>query len=218
MPRYDCVLYDFDGTLADSVPLIIMNQEMAYERVLGRCDRSKEDLKSYIGRPLGDTFAMHDPDTAQKLLEAYLEINIRLLNEGKLALFDGVEEEIQKLKAAGIKQGIVSSKRRESLDISLKNMGFMDFFDVLITKEDTEKHKPDPEPIVRCSEILGIPVDRMVYVGDARVDIECAKNTGCGSILVDWSLMDKEDILKLTPDYVIKEMRELSCIIFDGEL
>ena len=95
MARFDCVLYDFDGTLADSVPLIIKNQVMAYEKVLGRCDRTEEDLKSYIGRPLVDTFAMHDPNTAQKLLEAYLEINIKLLNDGSLALFDGVREELQ---------------------------------------------------------------------------------------------------------------------------
>ena len=218
MAGYDCVLYDFDGTLADSVPLIIKNQVMAYEKVIGRCDRTEEDLKSFIGRPLVDTFAMHDPDTAQRLLEAYLEINIKLLNDDSLELFDGVMEELRALKKAGIKQGIVSSKRRESLDISLRNKGLTDFFDVLITKEDTKEHKPDPEPIVKCSEILGIPVDRMMYVGDAKVDIECAKNTGCASVFVDWSLMDKDEILRLSPDYIIKEMRELSCIIFDGEL
>ena len=218
MRRYDCVLYDFDGTLADSVPLIIENQIMAYEAVLGSCDRSEEDLKRYIGLPLTETFSMYDSETAERLLKAYLDINLRMLEEDRLSFFDGVEEELRRLKKAGIKQGIVSSKRRDSLDITLKLKGYDDFFDITITKEDTKAHKPEAEPLLKCSRILKIPPKRIIYVGDAAGDILCAKNAGCASVFVDWSLMDKEEIIKAAPTYVIKEMKQLSCIINGVEL
>ena len=79
--KYKCVLYDFDGTLADSVPVIILNQRMAYEEVMGYCPRTDEDLKSYIGLPLTDTFAMHDEVTQKKLLESYQKINLDMLRK-----------------------------------------------------------------------------------------------------------------------------------------
>lgn len=216
--KYKCVLYDFDGTLADSVPLIILNQQMAYEEVMGHCPRTEDDLRSYIGLPLVDTFAMHDKDTAAKLLESYLRINLELLHKDMIPLFVGVEEELAKLKKMGVLQGIMSAKRRTSLDITLNLKGYSDFFDLLVTKEDTEKHKPDPEPYLYCAKKLGIKPSEMIYVGDAKGDILGAQNAGVDSVFVEWSRMPKEEILELKPTYVIKEMKELSCIISGSEL
>ena len=67
MSKYDLVLYDLDGTLWDSIPLIMECYKKAYDVVLGGTDRSDDDLQSYIGRPLGDTFSMHDDETRDKL-------------------------------------------------------------------------------------------------------------------------------------------------------
>ncbi|MBO7452556.1 MAG: HAD family hydrolase [Clostridiales bacterium] len=216
--KYKCVLYDFDGTLADSVPVILLNQQMAYEEVMGHCPRTVEDLRSYIGLPLVDTFAMHDKETADKLLESYLRINLELLHKDMIPFFDGVEEELHELKKMGVMQGIMSAKRRTSLDITLDLKGYSDFFDLLVTKEDTEKHKPDPEPYLYCAEKLGIKPSEMIYVGDAIGDILGAKNAGVDSVFVEWSSMPKKEILDLKPTYVIKEMKELSCIIHGSEL
>ena len=216
--RYKCVLYDFDGTIGDSVPCIIKSQQMAYEKVLGKCDRSFENLLSYVGRPLIDTFSMHDGETCKKLMDTYSEINLGFLKRGDVGFFPGVREELLKLKEMGVKQGIVSSKRRSSLMLTLDNLGFSDFFDILLTKEDTVLHKPDPAPLILACETLGVEISDMIYVGDARVDIECARNAGADQVFVEWSIMPREDILKLKPTYVISEMKELSCIISDGEL
>ena len=113
--KYDCILYDFDGTLADSVPLIIDSFQKTYKEVLGRCDRTYEDLLSYIGLPLMVSFERHDKETAKKLFDAYLRINYEALANGEIDLFDGVMDELQRLKDMGIKQGIVTSKRRKSI-------------------------------------------------------------------------------------------------------
>lgn len=217
-PLYDCVLYDFDGTLANSLPIIIKSQVEAYEKVLGRCDRSYEDLRSYVGLPLVDTFSMHDDETRDKLLEAYFESNFKYLYSDAIDLFDGVMDELQKLKDMGVKQGIVSSKRRVSLDVTLKAKGLEDFFDVLITKEDTTRHKPDPDPLFLAADRVGVDIKRTMYVGDAIGDIKSAINAGAASVFVNWSDMPHKEILDLRPTYVIDEMKELSCIIFNSEL
>ena len=81
MSKYDLVLYDLDGTLWDSIPLIMECYKKAYDVVLGGTDRSDDDLQSYIGRPLGDTFSMHDDETRDKLVKTYLEINCARLKE-----------------------------------------------------------------------------------------------------------------------------------------
>ena len=74
--KYDCILYDFDGTLADTVPSILKSYKLAYQEVLGECNRTDEDLLSYIGLPLYRCFEMHDEDIATKLFDAYLKINM----------------------------------------------------------------------------------------------------------------------------------------------
>ena len=81
MNKYDLVLYDLDGTLWDSVPLIMESLKKAYDIVLGGTDRTDADLMSYIGKPLGDTFSMHDEETKARLTEAYLEYNCARMRE-----------------------------------------------------------------------------------------------------------------------------------------
>lgn len=216
--KYDCILYDFDGTLADTVPLIIQSFEEAYTEVLGRCDRSREDLLKYIGLPLMASFERHDEETANKLFDAYLRINCAHLANNEVDLFDGVLDELKRLKKLGVKQGIVTSKRRDSLMVTIELMGLEKFFDVFVVKDDTQKHKPDPEPIYYASEKLGIPTNRILYVGDAIGDIKCAINSGCDSAFVSWSVMPKDEIMALEPTYVLKEIEDLSCIINSQEL
>lgn len=216
--RYDCILYDFDGTLADSIPMILQSQIEAYEKVLGKCDRTYEDLLSYVGLPLIDTFSMHDDKTRDALLEAYTEINGRYLHADVIPLFEGVREELYKIKEMGVKQGIVSSKRKMSLEITLKAKKLEDVFDILVTKEDTKIHKPEAEPLLYTVRKLGVDLKKTMYVGDAIGDIRCAKNAGMDSVFVSWSAMPHKEILDLKPTYVINEMKELSCIISNTEL
>ncbi len=212
--KYEAILYDFDGTLADSVPWIMESFKAAYEVVLGRCERTDEDLKSYIGLPLIQTFEMHDDETRDKLFYEYLRQNEKFLRGNKIELFPGVIEELKKLKKAGVRQGIVTSKRAESLQISLDAMELNDFFEIVVTKESTKEHKPSGAPLIYAASKLKIDdLSSILYVGDAKGDIMCAKNAGCASCMVSWSEMPMDEIMKLQPDYLIKEMSELSCII-----
>ena len=200
MNKYDLILYDLDGTIWDSIPLIMKCFKLAYLDVFGQCDRSDEDLKSYIGRPLPDTFAMHDAKTSEALLEAYLAHNSVLLENDEIPLFDGVISELRKIRDLGIPQGFVTSKRTLSAGITLRLKGLDNFFDVGICKEDTENHKPLPDPIVTAAKRVQITdMSRVIYIGDALVDAICARNACVDFALVEWSQMDKEKIIAAAP-------------------
>lgn len=200
MNKYGLILYDLDGTIWDSIPLIMKCFKLAYLDVFGRCDRSDEDLKSYIGRPLPDTFAMHDPKTSEALLKAYFTHNGALLENDEIPLFDGVISEMHKIRDLGIPQGFVTSKRTVSAGITLRLKGLDNFFDIGICKEDTESHKPNPDPIITAAKAVNITdMSRVIYIGDALVDALCAKNAGTDFALVEWSQMDKEKIIAAAP-------------------
>jgi pyrophosphatase PpaX len=200
MNNYNLILYDLDGTIWDSVPLIVRCFKYAYMEVFGHCDRSDEDLKSYIGRSLGETFAMHDKQTAQDLLDSYLSFNRKCLEKDEIPLFDGVLDELQKIKSLGIPQGCVTSKRSESALTTLRLKKLEDFFDIYVFKEATDRHKPCAEPLIFAANKLGITdMSRVIYIGDALPDAQCAANAGADFALVEWSEMDREAVLAAAP-------------------
>ena len=217
--KIDLVLYDLDGTIQDSVPLIVESFQKAYEIVLGKCERSVEDLKSYIGRPLRDSFARHDKETADKLTEAYLEYNMKRMKEGAISLFPGIADSLAKLQAQGIRQGIVTAKRRSSAMVTIEQLDIAKYFETMVFGEDTVRSKPYGDPIVEGAKRSGITdMKRVLYVGDAASDLLSAKDCGALFALVGWTMMPVDEIKKLGPDYVLSSLDDISCIIENTEL
>ena len=219
MSKYDLVLYDLDGTLWDSIPLIMESLKKAYEIVLGGTDRSDEDLMSYIGKPLGDTFAMHDNETKNRLTEAYLEYNCARMRENVIPLFPGVCDFLSKIQASGVMQGVVTSKRESSAMITIDLLELGGYFDTMVFREATERAKPHGDPLVEAAKRLEITdMSRVLYVGDAVPDILSARDAGADFALVGWTKMPREELERLGPDYIIEVPELLPCIIKGSEL
>lgn len=200
MKDIDLILYDLDGTIWDSIPVILDSFRHAYVEVFGRCDRTDEDFKSYIGRPLPETFSMHDEETSEKLLNAYLEHNHKLLEQDIIELFPNVMDDLIRIREMGYRQGVVTSKRIYSAGTTLRHKKLDEFFDVCVCKEHTEHHKPEAEPLIYAANQLGITdMSKVVYVGDALPDALCAKNAGARFALVSWSDMDIPMIMNEAP-------------------
>ena len=219
MSKYDLVLYDLDGTLWDSIPLIMECYKKAYDVVLGGTDRSDDDLQSYIGRPLGDTFSMHDDETRDKLVKTYLEINCARLKENAIPIFPGVYDFLAKIRTSGVKQGIVTSKRESSAMITIDLLELEGYFDVKVFREATERAKPHGDPLIEAARRAGITdMSRVLYVGDAVPDVLSAHDAGTDFALVGWTKMSREELDSLGPDYVIEVPEQLPCIIKGSEL
>lgn len=209
--RYSAVLYDLDGTLTDSIPLIMNCFHLAYMDVMGEVPRTDEDLMSYIGKPLIATFAdNHDEDTARRLFDSYLRINEQMLRNDELPFFDGIIDSLIRLHEAGVRQGIVTSKRRESLMITIRLHNLEYLFEQITVCEDTEEHKPSGDPLLYSAEKMGIEdMSSILYVGDAVVDYRSAINAGSDFALVDWTRMDKEEFKRYGSPRIIKSLDEL---------
>ena len=219
MSKYDLVLYDLDGTLWDSIPLIMECYKKAYDNVLGGTDRTDEDLMSYIGRPLGDTFSMHDDETKERLVNAYLEYNCGRLKENAIPIFPGVYDFLSEIQASGVKQGIVTSKRESSAMITISLLGLGRYFDTMVFREATERAKPHGDPLIEAAKRMGITdMNRVLYVGDAVPDILSAGDAGADFALVGWTRMPRTEIESLKPDYIVDVPEQLPCIIKGSEL
>lgn len=216
--QYDCVLYDLDGTIIDSVPAILESFRRAFIEVLGE-EAPQEYLLSTIGLPLGAAFAPYEPQKVREALhEAYLRHNGDLLPL-TAKTFPGMEAALRKIQALGIPQGIVTSKRREPASFALEKLGFTSYFDLIVCREDTQQHKPNPEPLWLAAEKLGLSdYSRILYVGDSIHDLICASNAGIPAVAVDWTAMPKDQLREASPAFWINEPMEISCILQGTEL
>lgn len=215
--KYDAILYDFDGTLVDSIPMIVESFHIAYAEVLG-IKKDEEELKKTIGLPLWTAFEEYDHETRTALHEVYRRANKNLLETG-IKEFPGVEAMLETVKQAGIPQGVVTSKRKNSALFTMKQFRMESYFDVFVSREDTEEHKPHPAPLLLAAKQLNIEeMSRIVYVGDSIHDIKTAQAAGAVSVGVGWTRMPIKDLKALAPIFWLDTPDQISCILNDSTL
>ena len=199
-------LFDFDGTLVDTTDLIYQSMRHATGEVLGR-EISRDVLMANVGQPLPRQMELLSTEHAEALLDSY-----RLHNEANhdalIREFPGVEESLARLKAAGVRVGVVTSKRRFSVDLALKNVpGLGGVVDQWVTMEDTTQHKPRPEPLLKGLELLGnVPREQAAYVGDSPFDVAAAKAAGVESIAVSWGAFSEDALRAAEPDHLVPDL------------
>lgn len=187
MKIYDTYLFDADGTLFDTVDMICA----CFQYVAGKyCGKPliREKIVRGIGLPLAEQIAHHLGDAADHAVIAddYRDYQMTIL-EDSVSLFPHVLETLQALKESGKQLGIVTSRKRPSLDLMLETTRTTGLFDVLVTPEDTERHKPHAEPVLKAMTLLGAAKTRTVFTGDALYDIESGAGAGIDTVFVNWS-------------------------------
>jgi pyrophosphatase PpaX len=209
--RWRTVLFDLDGTLVDTIGLIVASHRHAITTVLGR-DLPDEVLRGGIGRPLLEQMRVFDPERAQQLFEAYRVWN-HANTERLLRRYPGVDEVLVALHAAGARVGVVTSKMRDAVDLAFRILPPPIRFDAIVTAEDTERHKPGPEPILHALDVLDASPDGAVYVGDARYDVEAARAAGTAAIAVTWGAGDRASLEAARPDAIVDTPGELAAVL-----
>ena len=203
---FGAALFDFDGTLVDTTDLIYQSMRHATGEVLGR-EISRDVLMANVGQPLPRQMELLSAEHAEALLDSY-QLHNEANHDALIREFPGVEESLARLKAAGVRVGVVTSKRRFSVDMALKNLPDLgDVVDQWVTMEDTTEHKPRPEPLLKGLEMLGnVPREQAAYVGDSPFDVTAAKAAGVESVAVSWGAFSEDALRAAEPDQLVPDL------------
>lgn len=188
MKKYDVYLFDFDGTLVDSHESLRLVFEEAYAKVNTKVPEGYTlrlmRVPLYVGY---EELKAPQDEESKKLFGSEI---IRLLDEPEVLKatesYEDTIDVLKKLHNQGKKLGIISSNNRKHIFEVMRFLGIDErLFDVVVGNQETRKHKPNPDPILKGLEILGISKEGVCYVGDGLDDMRCAANAGVDSILVD---------------------------------
>lgn len=208
--NYKAVIFDFDGTIADTNDIILESWQHTYQELTGKKE-DPEIICSRFGEPLKESMEMAFPEIApEKSIKLYRGYQATIY-EDRIKLFPGMKDLLNKLNQEGLKVVLLTSRQ---YDFTMKGLNKFDIkknFDAIVTCEDTENHKPDPEPMYAALAKAGIAKGDAFMIGDSRFDIMCAHRAGVKAALVDWSVAQpvapSEGEAK--PDYIIREAEDI---------
>ena len=204
------VVFDLDGTVVDTVALIVSSYDHAIRTVTGTAINPVR-VRTWIGRTLARTFGEDYPDRVEELTAAYTDFS--LANEAALLnRVAGMADTLHALADAGVRFGIATSKRRARATRTLELAGLAGLIDVTVAAEDTTEHKPDPAPLLLAARRLRAPAPT-VYVGDAVVDVLAAKAAGMDSIAVTWGAGEPTELVAAGPTLLVDTAADLAAAV-----
>lgn len=209
MPSIQTVLFDLDGTLIDSIQLILES----YHHTLaahGVSPRTDEEWLRGVGTPLTAQLAewKEDQQKFQAMLATYREYN--LANHDRMVqVYPGIVDVVRKIKAAGRQTGLVTSKNRPGAIRGLKLVGLEPMLDVLVCADDVNSPKPHPEPVEQAVRLLGADKASTVYVGDSIHDMHSGRAAGVRTAAVLWGPFRRTHLEAAEPDYWLETPADL---------
>lgn len=209
--KFEAVLFDFDGTLADSNDLINRSHLSVLEEYFPGV-YTVDSVRKFNGPSLDEVYGTLNWEEKDTMITKYRTYNA-LYHDEMIRLFDGVAEQLRVLKDQGVQLAVVSTKRNDVLWKGIRLLGLEGMFDVVIGGEDYTHYKPHPEPIYRAMAELNCLHEKTMMVGDNFHDIEAAKNAGVAGVFVGWSQKTREEIAPYEPDYIVETMEELTNLV-----
>jgi pyrophosphatase PpaX len=205
----ETVLFDLDGTLVDSIGLILASfrHTMAAHRDGAFGDRH---WLQTIGQPLRVQLQQIAKDDAEAdaMLATYESYYIAH-HDDYVRPFPGIPLALDALRDRGVRMGIVSGKRRRGILRSLRSADLEAYFEVLVGADDHGEHKPHPGPILKAMETLGADPRRTAYVGDAPQDVIAARRAGVRAIACLWGPFSREELAQHQPDDWLESVEEI---------
>jgi pyrophosphatase PpaX len=206
--RFPVVLFDLDGTVVDSGGIILASMRHATREVLGR-DFGDAELMQAVGGPgLEAQMEVFAPERVEELVRVYRVHNEPLHDE--LEACAGMEDVLVRLHEQGHRLGVVTAKRRSTVELAFARVPIAHLFETVVGGDETQKHKPDPEPLLLAAERMNARPDETAYVGDSPFDIRAAKAAGMHAIAVTWGrIHDRERLEREEPDAIVDTAEEL---------
>ena len=208
------LLFDLDGTLVDSIELILASARHAFIGFQGAAP-TDDEWRATIGRPLQRVlleYAASDQAEADRLFGRYREY--QLMHHDRLVhAYDGVVTMLRGLAAAGHPMAVVTSKSDWLAVKGLELVGLNDIFPVVVGCDTCVNHKPHPEPVERALALLGTSADNALFVGDSPHDIESGRAAGVYTVGVTWGAFARGEMEASGADAVMHDITALPGVI-----
>lgn len=210
------VLFDFDGTLADSTELIMRSYRHTMTTHLGACPPDDEWLAGF-GMTLEaqiDRFAC-DTAEAEAMLRTYRDYQ-RAHHDNLLRPFPGAVEAVAELERRGVRLAIVTSKHRRGTLAGMALCGLVRHFDVIVTPEDVTHPKPHPEPVLHALARLGVSPEEAWFVGDSPHDVAAGRAAGTRTAGALWGPFPRAALERARPDALLAAPTDVRSLLAPG--
>ena len=215
MMKCNCVVFDLDGTLLDTLGDLRDSVNFALSKN-NLPQRTTEEIKAFVGNGIRLLIERSVPENTKLSLvdkcfedfKAHYKANSANLTKA----YDGINELLSILKSRGVKLAVVSNKA----DFAVKTLVegyFPDVFDCAVGEKEGVKRKPAPDTVFAVIDELNVNKNEVVYIGDSEVDIQTSKNADIPCISVTWGFRDKEVLAKLCPEYIVDSPEEILNLI-----
>jgi pyrophosphatase PpaX len=207
------LLFDLDGTLADSISLLLASFRHTFETHQAPIPPDEEWIAG-IGTPL-ITQMRHfvpDEDEAQRMIRTYREFQ-RTHHDEMLREFDGVSETLALLKARKHAMALVTSKSNDLAHRALVWLHLTDYVDVVVGMDSTERHKPSPEPVLHALAELGTSAGNALFLGDSPHDIAAGNAAGVTTVAALWGPFSRRVLEEASPTHLLEHIRALPALI-----
>lgn len=204
---YNCIIFDIDGTILDTEIAVLSSlQKLLFEEL--NKNFSFEDLRFALGIPgevtlnkLGITNLLESNEKWNRYFKEYFH---------SIKVFDHIKDTLIELEEMGVLIGIVTSKTKEEFINDFVPFGLTNFFKLVVCADDTEKHKPNPDPILKFMELSGADKSKTIYVGDTIYDMECAVDADIDFALALWGAKSSTGI---NANYILENPKQILEII-----
>jgi len=207
--KVNAVLFDLDGTLLDTIDLLLASVRWAFRDRRGRVP-TREEWVAGIGTPLASqmrVYATDDQDLAT-LIDGYREYQRAHHDELTRAYADAIETVVD-LRKSGYRLGVVTSKASDIANRSLAFVGLDRYLDVMVGFDSTDRHKPDPEPVRYALDVLQVPPAEAVFVGDSPHDMYAGNAAGVVTVGALWGPFSRSALDPAAPRFYLDRIRDL---------
>lgn len=207
--RFSTLIFDLDGTLADTLPLIYEAFNDAFEPVTGQT-MTPEEIRGLFGPPDNHVIRnVLEPEHQEAAIDRYVATYERR-HRDLVELFDGMDQLLADLHAQGVKLAVVTGKSRNTALMTLEILGVRDRFDVVYAGDDVERQKPDPMALeLALNDLAHDDPASAAMIGDSAADVIAGQGVGITTIGVLWGSPDHSDLLAAGPDIVCGSIADL---------
>lgn len=207
------VIFDLDGVLIDSEPLMRFAFEQCYQQVVGD---TEPPIEAYLEH-MGESFPriMQQLGLPLSLWQPYRDLCRRHLD--KIKLFPAAKPLLERLRSSNLKLALLTGKDRQRTVQLLEYFELDRFFDLVLASDQLRNPKPDPEGMLRVLDHLACQADQAIMIGDSVSDIVCAQRAGVGAIAVSWGIKPERVQTLCRPDYIVHSWQALTHLLLQPD-